>query len=611
MAGMLAGQTGIREVRRFSTDAFHASRAGLVPGWDEPPLQALGDGDRCQELALAFAVDAASEALDAAGVTERSRVALVLGTGVEDRPRSYDQLAAELARRLHLGGPCLVVSIACASATAAIGVAAELIRNGDADTVVAGGSDVISPRVMAGFHVLGALSDDVCTPFSNELGMSVGDGAAFVVLERDPAPARAEAWLNGEGLGSDAWHSTQPAPDGHGVATALASAMSQAGVQAIDYVNAHGTGTHANDSAETRGIASAAGAEVPISSTKGLLGHAQGAAGALELAVTLLARRQQAIPPTWGFRAPRPGAPSDPVAGTTPRPGPCATVGSCNSAFFGANAALVVGSTPGTPPARTPIWVHSTAVVPRDEARFRALLPKMDPRGADPSIQAAAAAVRAALLASDIRLGRSLRPGTGLVVGQPSVSRFSVGELMRSIQERGLGALYAAAFARSLLVAPAGSTAMYLGMGGPLDAVSAGTASGFVALVHAASQLCERSQVHTMFAASADEGGPWEGGAAVMLRSVPGPVRLAGWALAGPERIHEARDRALARAGLPPTAIDRIVGPSQAQGAGSTALLDLHGAMAQLRERACRAVLLLAHQPGCLCGAAVLIHEEE
>jgi 3-oxoacyl-[acyl-carrier-protein] synthase II len=221
--------------------------------------------------------------------------------------------AAALSMRHGLRGPSLAVSSACASGAHALGTALRMLQSGEADAVVAGGSEAgLTPLARAAFSALDALSDSgISRPFdARRDGFVMGEGAAVLVLERaggaEARGARVLGRLRGYGASSDAHHLTAPREDGQGQAGAIAAALADAGVDAgeIDYVNAHGTSTPLNDRAETRALKLALGArarEIPVSSTKSAIGHLLGAAGAVEAVATLLALRDRVAPPTLGF----------------------------------------------------------------------------------------------------------------------------------------------------------------------------------------------------------------------------------------------------------------------------------------------------------------------
>jgi 3-oxoacyl-[acyl-carrier-protein] synthase II len=221
-----------------------------------------------------------------------------------------------VASALGLRGPRFTVSTACTSSANAIALAADIIRAGRSPVMLAGGSDVLCRLTYAGFNALQALDPEPCRPFDRERrGLTLGEGAAVLVLE-DAEHARARgatpwARLAGHGMTADAHHLTAPRPDGAAAARALhdALAASDTPPEAVDYVNAHGSGTHTNDVTETRIIKAVFGRRayrLPISSTKSMIGHCLGAAGALEALATVLAVRHDVIPPTLGLVHPDP-----------------------------------------------------------------------------------------------------------------------------------------------------------------------------------------------------------------------------------------------------------------------------------------------------------------
>jgi 3-oxoacyl-[acyl-carrier-protein] synthase II len=235
--------------------------------------------------------------------------------------------AAALSMRHGIEGPTLAVSTACASGAHAIGSALRMIQAGEADVVLAGGSEApLTPLARAAFAALDALSPTgISRPFDiRRDGFVMGEGAAVLVLERaNDARARGAKTLGtvrGYGASSDAHHLTAPREDGMGQAAAIISALTDAGTTAdqLDYVNAHGTSTPLNDRAETHALKLALGShahQIPISSTKSAIGHLLGAAGAVEAVATLLALAERTAPPTVGLTEPEPGLDLDYVPG--------------------------------------------------------------------------------------------------------------------------------------------------------------------------------------------------------------------------------------------------------------------------------------------------------
>lgn len=340
--------------------------------------------DRFTQLAIA----AADEALDAAGWDgsppfDPRRIACMVGTGVggmetleglhdtyRDQgvaalsplgvPRLMGNAAsAALAMRYGLHGPSGAIVSACAAGADAIAAGARLIRSGEADAVVAGGSEsALSPFVQGLFAAMNATSRrGVCLPFdSRRDGFLIGEGAGVLVLERADAAQERNApvlgRLLGAGISSDAFHLTAPDPDAGHAADAITSALANASISGadVDYVNAHGTGTQLNDRAETQAIKGALGTrahQIPVSSTKSAIGHLLGAAGAVEAVAALLALRRGIAPPTIGYEEQEEGLDLDYV-GDGPRElagdGEHRTAISNSFGFGGHNVVLVLQS---------------------------------------------------------------------------------------------------------------------------------------------------------------------------------------------------------------------------------------------------------------------------
>ena len=246
-----------------------------------------------------------------------------------------------------ISAPCQVIANACASGTNAIGHAFECVRSGRYQRVLAGGYDAISELVFVGFDSLQAATPEKCRPFdAQRTGMVLGEGAAMVALENlESARARGAnilAEVVGYGLSTDNHHLTQPDPSGTGARSAMERALAGAGLDpsSVDYINAHGTATPFNDAAEGKAISELFG-RIPVSSTKGMMGHSLGAAGAIEMVISLLALRDQLLPPNINFRDADPALDLDIVANTA-RPAEIRTVLSNSFGFGGTNASIIL-----------------------------------------------------------------------------------------------------------------------------------------------------------------------------------------------------------------------------------------------------------------------------
>ncbi len=246
-----------------------------------------------------------------------------------------------------LTSPCQVIANACASGTNAIGHAFECIRSGRYERVLTGGYDALSELVFVGFDSLQAATPEKCRPFDGARdGLVLGEGAALLALENlEAAEARGAhilAEIGGYGISTDNHHLTQPHPSGIGPRQAMERALQSAGLApaAIGYVNAHGTATPFNDAAEGRAIAELFG-RVPLSSTKGMMGHSLGAAGAIEAVLTILALRHGFLPANINFRVADPGLDLDIVANQV-RSATANAALSNSFGFGGTNASIVI-----------------------------------------------------------------------------------------------------------------------------------------------------------------------------------------------------------------------------------------------------------------------------
>jgi 3-oxoacyl-[acyl-carrier-protein] synthase II len=256
-----------------------------------------------------------------------------------------------VARDLGARGPVVTISSACSSGSMAIGAAFRALRRGDVDVAIAGGADSLCQLTYAGFNALRSVDERPSRPFRKDRqGLSLGEGAGILVLERqDRARARgapALAALSGEAATCDAHHMTAPHPEGRGAGEAMVLALADAGVDPaeVDFVNAHGTGTPLNDAAEAMALRQVFGDRVgalPLTSTKSLIGHLLGSAGAVEAAVTVLCLARREVHPMPDVGEIDPEMPLDLVLGAPRRLAHARVAISISLAFGGTNAALV------------------------------------------------------------------------------------------------------------------------------------------------------------------------------------------------------------------------------------------------------------------------------
>ena len=371
-AGLATGECAIRPLTVVDTEGFRSRIGAEVPADVVSALGVSQRRSRADRIALAAAREALAEA--DLGPGDRSRMALFIGAvgggmleGEEwyceetrtGRPSSRIRAlrsilpvshAETLGWRLRLGGPRETVVMACASGAASIALGGDLIRSGATPLVLAGGVDAITRICFMGFNALKLLDPEPCRPFDRgRRGMSIGEAAAFVVLEdADHCRARGARVLGeflGAGMTTDAHHVTAPHPEGEGMIRAMADALTAAGLAPgdIGYVNAHGTGTPQNDRVEALALARVFGeGRVLVSSTKSLVGHTMAAAGSVEAAATLLALSHGLVPPTANLRDPDPDMPFDCVPGAA-RPVELGAALSNSFGFGGQNVSLVFG----------------------------------------------------------------------------------------------------------------------------------------------------------------------------------------------------------------------------------------------------------------------------
>ena len=264
------------------------------------------------------------------------------------RMQPYEVLSL-LSRRHRFAGPGYMNLTTCVGSAMAIGAACDAIRAGRCEVAVAGGTEALCQLLISGFNSLRLVSPDGCRPFDrNRPGITVGEGSAMLLLESvDSARQRGVqpvGYITGFSATCDAYHITKPEPNGAAAAQAIRQALQEAGLtkSSINYINAHGTGTHDNDITEAAALAmvfdSSSGIP-PVSSTKRLTGHTFGAAGAIEAAICILALQHGVLPPNAGSVDPDPQCALPLVRSATAKP--LATALSCNLAFGGNNTAMV------------------------------------------------------------------------------------------------------------------------------------------------------------------------------------------------------------------------------------------------------------------------------
>ncbi|MCL4487822.1 MAG: beta-ketoacyl-ACP synthase II [Chloroflexi bacterium] len=380
-----AGRSGIARISSFDPSNLATQIAGEVKGFDPKSHFDVKEARRLERF-VQFAVVAAREAVVDARLeideSNNERIAIVIGSGVggalsvpeqtkvlETRgPRRVspffipmilvDTAAGQVAIEFGIKGPNMAVVSACATGVNAIGEAAEMIKRGDADVVVCGGTEAcLQPVAFAGFNVMGVLSTRneeparACRPFdATRDGFVMGEGAGILVLENaDHARARGAHTYGaviGYGTSADANHFAAPDAEGEGIGRAMQWALRRARIEPdqVAYINAHGTGTKLNDAVETNAIKQVFGDHahhLAVSSTKSMIGHTLGAAGAIEAIICLKALQDQVLPPTINYVTPDPACDLDYVPNTA-RSQDIRTVMSNSIGLGGHNASLIL-----------------------------------------------------------------------------------------------------------------------------------------------------------------------------------------------------------------------------------------------------------------------------
>ena len=383
---LVKGTSGIARITAFDTEGYETTIAGEAKGFD-PTMYTDRKQARHLDRFAQFAVAATHQALEQAHLrlddpsVDATRVGAVIGSGIggiitlseqwgvlaEKGPSRVnpflvpmmlgDMAAGQVSILFGAKGPNICTVTACSSGADGIGIASEMIRRGELDIALAGGAEApIVPIAVAGFNACMALSkrndapERASRPFdAGRDGFVMGEGAGVLVLESEESVVRRGvtpiAELAGYGSTSDAYHVTQPAPDGEGAMRAMLKALAEAGMEPseVGYINAHGTSTPMNDKYETLAMKSAFGDEaykVRISSTKSMTGHLLGAAGGVEAAIAALAVATGMIPPTINLTDADPDCDLDYTPNRAARASIAAAM-SNNLGFGGHNASLV------------------------------------------------------------------------------------------------------------------------------------------------------------------------------------------------------------------------------------------------------------------------------
>ncbi len=382
--GLITGKSGIDYITLFDPEPLATKIAGEVKGFEPTNYMSRKDArhmDRFAQLAVAASLQAVEQSGIQINSANQDSIGIVIGSGIGGLTTLFEQTkillekgpsrvspfltpmmisnmaAAQVSIALGAKGPNLCVTSACSSGSDAIGAACELIKHGDAQIVLAGGSEaIVNPIGITSFNALKALStrnDEpqlASRPFDTERdGFVIGEGAGILVLESlthaQERGANILAEIIGYGISADAFHITQPSENGEGASRAMQAALNKAGLKTteIDYINAHGTSTPLNDEVETMAIKTVFGDtayQIPISSTKSMIGHLIGGAGAVEGAICVMVIQHGIIPPTINLTHPAPECDLDYVPNVARRVN--VTTALSNSFGFGGHNSVLV-----------------------------------------------------------------------------------------------------------------------------------------------------------------------------------------------------------------------------------------------------------------------------
>jgi len=381
---LVAGKSGVARITLFDTEGFETKIAGEVKGFEPTNYMNPKDArrnDRFSQMAVAASLEATKQANLKIDDTNKYDIGIIIGSGIGGLTTLFEQTkvllergadrvspflipmmmpniaSAQVSITLGARGPNLCTTSACSSGSDAVGTAYETIKRGDAKAMIAGGSEtIINPVGISAFNALKAIStrnDEpqlASRPFDAERdGFVIGEGASVLILESlahaKERGAKILAEMLAYGTSADAYHITAPLETGEGAAVAVQRALDKAGIKPdeIDYINAHGTSTQLNDKMETKAIKRVFGDrayKIPVSSTKSMMGHLVGSAGAVEAAICIMAIRNGIIPPTINLTHPDPECDLDYVPNTA-RQAKVSTALSNSFGFGGHNSVLI------------------------------------------------------------------------------------------------------------------------------------------------------------------------------------------------------------------------------------------------------------------------------
>ncbi len=574
------GKSGIRPISSVDMTGIHAQVGGELADFQPEKFfskKQLRLLDRCGQMAVIAAREAVTHARLEFALLNPYRVGIVLGTSLGGMvsgeawheqwvTRGLDKTSPRLLLRyplhtpvdnicvdLGIRGPKSVISNACAAGTNAIGYAVDMLLSGKAEVLLTGGVDPLSHLSFSGFNCLSALCSDACAPYSKSNGLNLGEGAAILVLERlshaqaRQAPILAE--VLGYALSADSYHQTAPDPGGSGALRAMTEtlAMAKIPVSDLSYINGHGTGTPTNDLVEPKAIRALLKDEhsVPVSSTKSMLGHTLGAAGAIEGVTCILAIQDNILPPTINFDQQSQSYDFDFVPNEA-RSAPVDVALSNSFGFGGNNATVLFGKYPRQSHGHTTQqkkvvisgigalaagangvaaifdrlrlgqsaldqvvefdaspYACTQAGIIRDAAYGKWINPNLL-RKMDTISKQAVAATKFALDDSGFKITRANSEQVGVIFATGTGPVETVEAFNRAVIEQGAKSANPRLFPNTVMNAAAGHVCLHFKIKGPTSTITAGGVSALSALYYAHCLIC-RGVTDTIFVVSSDE----------------------------------------------------------------------------------------------------------
>ncbi|HIU26423.1 MAG TPA: beta-ketoacyl-[acyl-carrier-protein] synthase family protein [Candidatus Copromorpha excrementigallinarum] len=576
-ANIFGGMTGIKDGEFRYRDGVKISASGIIEG--ELPhvefFEEMGiNPDRASHLALIAAEECVTAGSFTGHEEDPLKIGVIIGTSLGGMrsgdvfhtqwlEEGIDKADREMLRQYPLHavadivamkygwkGARAVISTACSSGANAVGMAADLIRSGICHVALAGGVDPISRFSFAGFTSLQAIDRNPCRPYSGSTGINLGEGAAFFLLESDEHAEERGAKILGEvrgyGITADAYHATAPDMEGKGAVRAMNAAMEEGGCrkEELSYINGHGTGTPSNDNAEKKAWKAFVrdGKPVPMVSNKAALGHCMGAAGAVELAVSLMSIQKDLIPPTVNFE--ESGAEEIDFVPNKERNEAVENVLSNSFAFGGNNCSVLLsqyekreetyedepeivitgigctgsGGRDAEELFRTfregRSWIEEIDTHGRDyRARWAAAMPEVEfkkhipgrvLRRIDQVTRLAMTSGKEALVSSGLKITQKNAERIGVIYGTGTGPLETIEKVSRTMIETGCEAVNANTFPNTVLNAAPGNFSIVNMLKGPTSTISAGSVSGLDAFVYAC-ELLKKGKADAIVALSADE----------------------------------------------------------------------------------------------------------